>query len=83
MSATAAALTVAAVLAVSLLAGCWQIRRAGREEPTRERIVREAHERAELARDLDDMELVWSLAAGCERLRDAIHNEQQKGADDA
>ena len=79
MSAAAAALTVAAVLAVSLLAGCWQIRRAGREEPTRDRIVREAHERSRAAAEVDELELIWSLAARCEGLRDAIHNEQTKG----
>lgn len=50
MSTTAAALTVGAILAVSLPAAYWQIQRARRHESTKARIVRENHERAEAAR---------------------------------
>jgi hypothetical protein len=86
MSTLSAALTVVAVLAFSLPAAYWQIRRAMAEESTRDRIVREAHERAETARLLDGLELAWSLPAytspdldaGCDRLRQAIRDQQQE-----
>ena len=45
MSTLSAVLTVAAVLAVSLPAAYWQIRRARAEESTRDRIIRESLER--------------------------------------
>lgn len=53
MSTTAAALTVLAVLGVSLPAAYWQIRQAQRHESERDRIIREAHARAAAARRLD------------------------------
>lgn len=67
------------LIAVAVWLTCSARRAIKTAESHHDRIVREAHERANLARDLDDMELVRSLAAGCEQLRDAIHNEQQEG----
>ncbi|NUS22722.1 MAG: hypothetical protein HOV92_00640 [Streptomyces sp.] len=86
MSTTHAALIVAAVLAVALPAAWWQIRNAQRHQFERDCIIDAAHERAERAAQLDDLELAWSmpaydpeLNAGCDRLWDAIRDEQQKG----
>lgn len=74
MSSTAAALTVLATLAVSLPATYLQIQRAARVESTRDRLIREAHERATDAADQDDA----AIAAGCDRLRDAIHDHRKE-----
>lgn len=81
MSSLAAFAVVVAVLAVSLPAAYWQIRRAQRGESTRDRIVREAHERAESAREAEDLERIYSLPvydpaweAGLERLWDAVRD---------
>lgn len=86
MSTPTAALIVLAVLAVGLPAAYWQIRRACDYESDRDRIVREAHERARAAAQLDDLELAYSLPAydrawdaGVERLWNAVRDEQQKG----
>jgi hypothetical protein len=77
VSTTEAALTVLATLAFSLPAAYWQIRRAAGVESTRDRLVREAHERAEAAAVHDDA----AIAEFCDRLRDAIRNEQRKDQD--
>ncbi|MFE7972965.1 hypothetical protein [Streptomyces shenzhenensis] len=88
MSSHAIAIAILAFLAASLAGGIWQVRRAARTESTRDRIVREAHERAEAAREADALELLYSLpaydrvwAAGRDRLWDAIHDDQQKEGD--
>jgi sirohydrochlorin ferrochelatase len=57
MSTAAAALTVAAVLAVSLPAAWWQIRRAARHPSERDRLIRAAHQQAEAARLSDPITL--------------------------
>lgn len=54
-----------------------------------DRMIRETHERADVAREIDALELAYALPsytppdleldAGCERLWDAIRDEQQKG----
>lgn len=85
MSTTAAALTVFAVLAVSLPAAYWQIRRALAEgESTRERLIREAHERADAAA-VEELDRVWELPAYdreldafCDRLRQAIRETREE-----
>lgn len=66
MSSLEAALIVAGVLGFSLPAAYWQIRRAAREESVRDRIVREAHERARAAARSDGHTL--AAAARAERL---------------
>lgn len=83
MSTLAAALTVAALLGFSLAATVWQIRRAVRHESTRNRLIREAHERAAAARETDGLELLYSLPAydpawdaGRERLWNAVRDGQ-------
>ncbi|MEU1448714.1 hypothetical protein [Streptomyces mirabilis] len=85
MSTTTAALIVFALLAFALVAAYWQIRRACDYESDRDRIVREAHEQAHTAAEVDDLELTYSLpaydpawAAGVERLWDAVRDEQNK-----
>ena len=90
MSTLSAVLTVAAVLAVSLPAAYWQIRRARAEESTRDRIIRESLERPDprWGTDVavqDACELIWSmpefdpdLDAGCDRLRDAIDEHRKE-----
>lgn len=89
MSTLSAVLTVAAVLAVSLPAAYWQIRRARAEESARDRIIRESLERPDprWGTDVavqDACELIWDmdaydpeLDAGAARLRNAI-NEHRK-----
>ncbi|MFI5687842.1 hypothetical protein [Streptomyces sp. NPDC051636] len=89
MSTATAVLITAAVLAFSLPAAYWQIRRAQRHESVRDRIIRESCEYAGLAAQVDDLELCWDLPAyqrpdpdldaGCDRLWDAIrdHREDQ------
>lgn len=57
MNGLASAAIVAALLGVALFGGCWQIRRAQRAESERDRIVREAHERARAAALLDSRTL--------------------------
>jgi cytochrome oxidase assembly protein ShyY1 len=74
VSTTAAALTVLATLAVSLPAAYWQIQRAASVESTRDRLVREAHERAAAAAVLDDA----AINAGCDRLWDAITEHRKE-----
>lgn len=51
MSGYTAGAIVAAVLAFGLAAAYWQIRRAERHESMRDQLIREAHQRAEEARD--------------------------------
>ncbi|WP_406417949.1 hypothetical protein [Streptomyces sp. NBC_01614] len=72
------------VLAAAALV--WQIRRALRHESMQDQIVRETRERAEAAREVDDLELLYSMPAfdpawdaGRERLWNAIRDEQTKG----
>lgn len=88
MSGTVARAFVAVVFVLSLPVACWQIRHAWRHELERDRIIREAHEQAEIAREVDRLEVLYSLPAfdpawdaGCERLWDAIRDEQQKKGD--
>lgn len=57
MAGASAAVTVAGVLAVSLTGTYSLVRRAAGVESQRDRIVREAHERAEAARLLDPITL--------------------------
>lgn len=57
MSTASAALTVAGFLTVSLTGAYVATRQAAGEESDRARIVREAHERAEMARVLDPITL--------------------------
>jgi hypothetical protein len=89
MSTTAAALTVAAVLGFSLPAAYWQIRRAMAEESARDRIIREAHQRARTAAALDPITLTQpgpgdfletdpELAVRFAHLRQAIRDQQQE-----
>lgn len=64
----------------------WQVRCALREPLERDRLIRAAHERAAVAREVDDLELLWTLPAygtGLDRLRQAIRDEQKKEAGDA
>jgi hypothetical protein len=85
MSTLAACLTVAAVIGFSLPAAYWQIRRAHSIESERDRIVREAHQRADLAAKIDGLEIAWRLPAydpeldaGCDRLRQAIRDHREE-----
>jgi hypothetical protein len=57
MSTTAAFLIVAAVIGPGLVTSYWAGRRAAGEESDRDRIIREAHERARLAALLDPVTL--------------------------
>lgn len=96
MSTIEAAAIVAAVLAFSIPAAYWQLRRARREDQERDRIIRGANvsvPRVPAASDnwpsadvatQDALELIWSmpefdpeLGAGCDRLWQAIRDEQQ------
>lgn len=85
MSGFEAGFLVLAFLGASLSAAYWQIQRAMREESTRDRLIREAHERAAAAREWDAIALAWDLPAydgpdldaGLERLRRAVRDEQQ------
>lgn len=61
MSTFGAFYAVAALLAFSLAAAYWQIDRARRHEAMRDRIIRAANEHAEAAREVDDLELLYSL----------------------
>lgn len=86
MGSTATAVLVVMLLAFALSALVWHLRRAARHT---NRILREIHERAETARQVDDLELLYSLPAyepadpeldaGCDRLWDEVRREQQKG----
>lgn len=83
MSTIEAALTVVAVLVVSLAGAYRLIDRAQRRVSSRGRIVREAHQRAEQARVLDPVTLAatdpaWE--AGRERMWDAIHDNNHNQA---
>lgn len=85
MSTAEAAAIVAAVLLFSLAATYWQIRRAMRHESRRDQFM---HEQAEAAREVDDLELLYSMPAydpawepGMERLWDAIRDEQAQRGD--
>ena len=83
MSTTSAALTVAGILAVSLTGTYVELRRRAGIEPDRDRIVREAHERAEAARVLDEIAMgratPGDLDAGLQRLRQAVHDTTTEG----
>ncbi|WP_406444450.1 hypothetical protein OHB14_36470 [Streptomyces sp. NBC_01613] len=85
MSTLEALAIIAAILAFSLPAAYWQIRRACHVvESERDRIIRAAHERAEAARLLDPITLAQSertyqaYADGRARLLAAVREEQQK-----
>jgi hypothetical protein len=79
VSTTAAALIVVGVLAFSLPAAYWQIRRAMGGESTRERLVREVHERARAATAMDPIAIAQADRAGFDRLHAAVRGEQQNG----
>jgi Flp pilus assembly protein TadB len=84
VSTLVATLILLAVLGFSLTALFWQIGRARRVESERDRIIREAHQRADQAREWDDIALAWDLpaytgpepAAALERLRQDINDQQ-------
>lgn len=86
MSTVFSAIGILALLGFSAV-GTWIVLWWALSGPSeRDRIVREAHARAELARKTDDIELARAAAvsdaawdAGLERLWDAIRDEQQKG----
>lgn len=82
MSTLEAALIIAAVLGVGLPVTYVQIRRARRHDSERDRIIRASLLTPEAAREVDDLELLYSQPAydkawdaGCERLWDAIRDE--------
>lgn len=86
MSTIEAAAIVAVFLTLSLGGTYAVLRWAMPSESVRDRIIRESYERADDAAVLDDLELAWDmdaydphLDAGCDRLRKAIRDEQQKG----
>jgi len=105
-----AALVVTAVLLIGLPTAYVQLRRAMRHESERDRIIAASCLSPEAAREVDDLELLYSLPdydrataavddgltqifeqlgpppaydpeldAGCERLWDAIRDDQTKG----
>jgi hypothetical protein len=84
MSTTAAFAAVLAVVAFSLPAAWWQIRRAAAVESTRDRLIREAHQRARAAAVLDPVTLARAeaadraLAAGCHRLLTAVREHRKE-----
>jgi hypothetical protein len=51
-----AAIIFVAIVTASAAGTCWLVRRPA--ESTRDRLIREAHERAEAARDLDALQLL-------------------------
>ena len=105
MSTTAAAVTVVLFLVVGLTAAHWVICRLRGAASTRDRLIREAHERADSYEGPDSLRLMQDLdahlnayaaqvtglyeqpavapdpvlAAGRDRLRDAIRNDQTEG----
>lgn len=89
MSTATAVLAVLAFLGFLGAAACRQLRAAGRQT---DRIIRETLDGADLAAQVDDLELLWDvpayqqpdpdLDAGCDRLWDAIRDEQQQGGTD-
>lgn len=85
MSTVIAVLSVIAVLGFSAV-GTWIVLWWGMSGPSeRERIVREAHERARQAAETDQLELAYAADADAdwdealERLWDAIRDEHTKG----
>lgn len=83
MSSRAAAIAVIAFFVFSVGAAYLLIRRAMRHEARHHQVLRE---QAETTRQVDELELLYSLpaydpawAAGMERLWDAIRDEQHKG----
>lgn len=81
MSDLTAAAIVALLIGFALAAVCWQARRAQQADSGRGRIIREAHQRAVMAREIDELELIYDLPAydpawdpGRERLWDAIRD---------
>lgn len=81
-AATVLTLVILAAVAVPLVR--WQLRWALREESTRDRIIRENHERAEAARLLDPITLAQSertyqeYAEGRARMLAAVLGEQHE-----
>ncbi|MEU9333189.1 hypothetical protein AB0D49_08485 [Streptomyces sp. NPDC048290] len=79
MSTVPAALISFAFVAVALwLAALWMSRREARRESTRDRLVREAHERADSAARTDEATLAAASSAdpwqsGRDRLHHAVH----------
>ncbi|MEU6527840.1 hypothetical protein ABZ869_01445 [Streptomyces sp. NPDC046928] len=89
MSTLTACLIVAAVVLVGLASSYWHIRQAMGQESARDRIIREAHERAETARLLDPTTIARAAGpadpwqAGLGRLHRAVREEQQSGGETA
>lgn len=86
MSTLTAFLIVLAVVVIGLASSYCQVRRAMGEESTRDRIIRQAHERAEDAALLDPTTIARAAgpadpqwAAGVARIHRAVRDEQQKG----
>ena len=87
MSTLEAALIVAVVVLVGLPVSYLQIQRAQQADAARDQILHASVLSTEGAREVDELELLYSLpdydpaweSAGCERLWDAIRDEQQKG----
>jgi hypothetical protein len=84
MSTAAAALTVFAFLLVALPVAHRLILRRAQRGSTRDRLIREAHERAHAAAVLDPVTLAraddadHALIAGCERLLTAVHEHREE-----
>lgn len=74
MSTLAAVLTIYALLSASASGTYVLIRHASGRESTRDRLIRQAHERATDAAVLGDA----AINAGCDRLRDAIHDHRKE-----
>jgi hypothetical protein len=83
---TAAAI-VAAVLVASLAGSYWLVRHCRTSDRRRAQFIRDlGAQPTAVAREVDELELLLSLPAydaaldaGCERLWDAIRDEQNKG----
>jgi hypothetical protein len=81
-----AAIAIAAVL-VALAVAHWTVCRLRRAESHCDRLIREAHGRADAAREWDDIALAYNLPAysgpepnaALERLRQDITDEHTKG----
>lgn len=84
MSTLSASLIVVAVVAVGLASSYWHVSRAMGEESSRDRIIREAHERADDAAVLDPTTIARAAgpadphwAAGVARIHAAVRDGQR------
>jgi hypothetical protein len=76
---------VTAIVALYVVLAVCLYRRERRRPLERDRLIREAHQRAEAARDLDAIALAWELppyagpepAAALERLRQAVNDHTE------